>query len=109
MSFKCLVCLMSMTFQRSASSSTSSSSEPPKPIDPSKAKRCTNPSQRFTGRDDALKKIEACFFADDGQQHIFVLHGLGGAGKTQIAYKFISEFCYKLTTDENSEWCVSCL
>ncbi|KAJ7451942.1 P-loop containing nucleoside triphosphate hydrolase protein, partial [Mycena latifolia] len=26
-----------------------------------------------------------------GQQHIFLLHGLGGAGKTQIALKFIQE------------------
>jgi hypothetical protein len=24
-------------------------------------------------------------------RHIFVLHGLGGAGKSQIAYKFIEE------------------
>ncbi|KAJ7714851.1 hypothetical protein B0H16DRAFT_512159 [Mycena metata] len=31
------------------------------------------------------------FFFDSGIQHIYVLHGLGGAGKTQIALKFIKE------------------
>lgn len=33
------------------------------------------------------------FFTDGAEgQHIYVLHGLGGAGKTQIALKFIKEF-----------------
>jgi tRNA A37 threonylcarbamoyladenosine biosynthesis protein TsaE len=32
------------------------------------------------------------FFTQDiGKQHIYVLHGLGGAGKTQIALKFIND------------------
>ncbi|KAJ7765163.1 P-loop containing nucleoside triphosphate hydrolase protein [Mycena metata] len=31
------------------------------------------------------------FFSDPGIQHIYVLHGLGGAGKTQITLKFINE------------------
>ncbi|KAJ7028282.1 P-loop containing nucleoside triphosphate hydrolase protein, partial [Mycena alexandri] len=31
------------------------------------------------------------FKTDSGSQHIFVLYGLGGAGKTQIALKFIKE------------------
>jgi GTPase SAR1 family protein len=32
------------------------------------------------------------FFKQDlGKQHIYVLYGLGGAGKTQIALKFIEE------------------
>jgi hypothetical protein len=31
------------------------------------------------------------FTRDLGKQHIFVLHGLGGAGKTQTALKFIAE------------------
>ncbi|KAJ7855803.1 hypothetical protein B0H13DRAFT_1727882 [Mycena leptocephala] len=36
------------------------------------------------------------FTRDIGKQHIYVLHGLGGAGKTQIALKFInsSQFSY---------------
>ncbi|KAJ7695263.1 hypothetical protein B0H16DRAFT_1443183 [Mycena metata] len=31
------------------------------------------------------------FLSDTGIQHTYVLHGLGGAGKTQIALKFIKE------------------
>ncbi|KAJ7441896.1 P-loop containing nucleoside triphosphate hydrolase protein, partial [Mycena galericulata] len=31
------------------------------------------------------------FDQDTGNQHIFLLHGLGGAGKTQIALKFIKQ------------------
>ncbi|KAJ7873537.1 P-loop containing nucleoside triphosphate hydrolase protein, partial [Mycena olivaceomarginata] len=31
------------------------------------------------------------FTSDKGKQHIYVLYGLGGAGKTQIALKFIKE------------------
>ncbi|KAJ7429170.1 P-loop containing nucleoside triphosphate hydrolase protein, partial [Mycena galericulata] len=31
------------------------------------------------------------FDQDTGDQHIFLLHGLGGAGKTQIALKFIKQ------------------
>ena len=30
------------------------------------------------------------FFNDLGQQHVFVLYGLGGAGKSQIAFKFVN-------------------
>ena len=31
------------------------------------------------------------FFNDLGKQHVFVLYGLGGAGKSQIAFKFVNE------------------
>ncbi|KAJ7742643.1 hypothetical protein B0H16DRAFT_1464083 [Mycena metata] len=40
---------------------------------------CPPPSRIFCGREDT------------GIQHIYVLHGLGGAGKTQIALKFINK------------------
>ena len=30
------------------------------------------------------------FFNDLGKQHIFVLYGLGGAGKSQIVFKFVN-------------------
>ena len=30
------------------------------------------------------------FFDDLGKQHVFVLYGLGGAGKSQIAFKFVN-------------------
>ncbi|KAF8193639.1 hypothetical protein K438DRAFT_1761774 [Mycena galopus ATCC 62051] len=45
----------------------------------------------FQGRRDILDQMHQFFSADVDGQHIFVLHGLGGAGKTQIALKFISK------------------
>ncbi|KAJ7765220.1 hypothetical protein B0H16DRAFT_1687407 [Mycena metata] len=54
------------------------------------ASHCPPPSRIFCGRQEILNKMRQ-FFSDSGIQHIFVLHGLGGAGKTQIALKFIKE------------------
>ncbi|KAJ7765214.1 hypothetical protein B0H16DRAFT_1687404 [Mycena metata] len=54
------------------------------------ASHCPPPSRIFCGRQEILNKIHH-FFSDPGIQHIYVLHGLGGAGKTQIALKFIKE------------------
>ncbi|KAJ7700632.1 P-loop containing nucleoside triphosphate hydrolase protein [Mycena metata] len=54
------------------------------------ASHCPPPSRIFCGRQDILEKMQH-FFSDSGIQHIYVLHGLGGAGKTQIALKFINE------------------
>ncbi|KAJ7704675.1 hypothetical protein B0H16DRAFT_710753 [Mycena metata] len=51
---------------------------------------CPPPSRIFCGRQDILDKMHH-FFSDTGGQHIYVLYGLGGAGKTQIALKFIEE------------------
>jgi hypothetical protein len=49
------------------------------------------PSRIFTGREDILSELEACFFPADAteDQKCFVLDGLGGSGKTQIALMFI--------------------
>lgn len=57
----------------------------------------------FTGRLDVLKKMRECFELSSSasvatQQRVFVLHGLGGAGKTQIALRFVQE---------NTERCVA--
>ncbi|KAJ7694720.1 P-loop containing nucleoside triphosphate hydrolase protein [Mycena metata] len=54
------------------------------------ASYCPPPSRLFCGRQDILDKVHH-FFSDTGSQHIYVLHGLGGAGKTLIALKFIKE------------------
>ncbi|KAJ7840938.1 putative kinesin [Mycena olivaceomarginata] len=43
----------------------------------------------FQGRQDILEKMAKYFSADPGQRHTYVLHGLGGSGKTQIALKFL--------------------
>ncbi|KAJ7458472.1 hypothetical protein FB451DRAFT_579993 [Mycena latifolia] len=53
--------------------------------------KCPPPSRIFHGRQQILDKMHKFFEQDLNQQHIFLLHGLGGAGKTQIALKFIQE------------------
>ena len=57
-----------------------------------KLKHCPPAVQRFTGRYDILAQMRECFSNDSRNQRIFVLYGLGGAGKTQIALKFV-EIC----------------
>ncbi|KAG8722151.1 hypothetical protein FRC09_006729 [Ceratobasidium sp. 395] len=54
-------------------------------------KNCPPTSIIFTGRKTVLSQIEEYFMGDPrtSVQHVFVLHGLGGSGKTQIALKFI--------------------
>ncbi|KAJ7720422.1 hypothetical protein B0H16DRAFT_389270 [Mycena metata] len=54
------------------------------------ASHCPPPSRIFCGRRDILDKMHH-FFSDTGSQHIYVLYGLGGAGKTQIALKFMND------------------
>jgi len=54
-----------------------------------------NPSTRFTGRTEIIAKLKEHFSANayDGVQKrkYFLLHGMGGIGKTQICLKFIEE------------------
>ncbi|KAG8736677.1 hypothetical protein FRC10_009055, partial [Ceratobasidium sp. 414] len=49
------------------------------------------PSPIFTGREDRIEQIKACLALGDRERRVFVLHGLGGAGKTQIALKAIEQ------------------
>ena len=55
-------------------------------------------SSLFTGRDDLLNALED-FFTDQGPgQHLrreYLLFGMGGAGKTQIALKFAESYQQK--------------
>ncbi|KAJ7657036.1 acyl transferase/acyl hydrolase/lysophospholipase, partial [Mycena rosella] len=59
-------------------------------------KICPAPSVRFAGRQDILRKMAEYFDAHLGHRHIFLLHGLGGSGKSQVAFKFVeqSESCF---------------
>ncbi|KAG6895183.1 hypothetical protein C0992_002722 [Termitomyces sp. T32_za158] len=55
------------------------------------------PSPLFIGREDILLNLEKCFdpFQSSLKMQVqlhYVLHGLGGAGKTQIALKFCHKF-----------------
>ncbi|KAJ6450469.1 P-loop containing nucleoside triphosphate hydrolase protein, partial [Mycena sanguinolenta] len=52
---------------------------------------CPPPSKIFHGRRATLDDLHQFFADDTGKQKIYVLYGLGGAGKTQIALKFIQE------------------
>ncbi|KAJ7787070.1 P-loop containing nucleoside triphosphate hydrolase protein [Mycena olivaceomarginata] len=52
---------------------------------------CPPPSRIFHGRRDILDKMHHFFTSNAGTQNIYVLYGLGGIGKTQIALKFIQE------------------
>ena len=54
-----------------------------------------NPSNRFTGRTEAIAKLKNHFFANMNDlaqnRKFFLLHGMGGIGKTQICLKFVEE------------------
>jgi hypothetical protein len=53
-----------------------------------------NPSTRFTGRTEVITKLKSHFSnTNDSVQkrNFFLLHGMGGIGKTQICLKFIEE------------------
>ncbi|KAJ7433521.1 P-loop containing nucleoside triphosphate hydrolase protein [Mycena galericulata] len=63
----------------------------PVPLPVQSINNCPPPSRIFQGRQAILNKIHGYFDQDTGDQHIFLLHGLGGAGKTQIALKFIEQ------------------
>ncbi|KAG9119071.1 hypothetical protein FRC07_006088, partial [Ceratobasidium sp. 392] len=53
-------------------------------------KKCPPPSRFFVGREEPLAQMYRCFFSDHPtEQLLFILHGLGGSGKSQIARKFV--------------------
>ncbi|KAK7037905.1 P-loop containing nucleoside triphosphate hydrolase protein [Favolaschia claudopus] len=54
-------------------------------------KPCPLPVSTFTGQQGILEKMHQLFNQNQGSRHIFVLHGLGGSGKSQIALKFVEE------------------
>ncbi|KAJ7443674.1 hypothetical protein FB451DRAFT_1376624 [Mycena latifolia] len=58
---------------------------------PGYLKVCPPPTFHFTGREDILDAMKKYFNTDVGQRHILLLHGLGGAGKSQIAFKFVEQ------------------
>ncbi|KAJ6471935.1 P-loop containing nucleoside triphosphate hydrolase protein [Mycena sanguinolenta] len=55
---------------------------------------CPPPSRIFHGRRTVLDAMHHFFAQETGKQKIYVLYGLGGAGKTQIALKFIEEWTH---------------
>jgi len=54
-------------------------------------KICPLPVKSFIGRKEILDKMCQYFNSGHKSQHVFVLHGLGGAGKSQLAFKFLED------------------
>jgi len=54
-------------------------------------KICPLPVKSFIGRKEILNKMCHYFDTDHKGQHAFVLHGLGGSGKSQLAFKFLED------------------
>ncbi|KAK7028418.1 FabD/lysophospholipase-like protein, partial [Favolaschia claudopus] len=54
-------------------------------------KLCPLPVPSYTGRQDILEQMHQFFGRNQGSRHIFVLYGLGGSGKSQLALKFVQE------------------
>lgn len=52
-------------------------------------KHCPPPTPFFTGRDTILQDMHQYFSTKSEQGHIFVLHGLGGSGKSEISRRFV--------------------
>ncbi|KDN49748.1 hypothetical protein RSAG8_01813, partial [Rhizoctonia solani AG-8 WAC10335] len=49
---------------------------------------CPPPLPTFVGEEDVLTQMDRCIFDGTEGRRVFVLYGLGGAGKTQLALKF---------------------
>lgn len=56
------------------------------------------PTSVFVGREKPVSRVIACVIHDTRLRRIFVLHGLGGSGKTQIALRVV-----EITQDEWTE------
>jgi hypothetical protein len=52
-------------------------------------KRCPAPSPVFTGHEAQVLQVQTCLIGVVGERRICVIHGLGGAGKTQVALRAI--------------------
>ncbi|KAG8699887.1 hypothetical protein FRC08_005055, partial [Ceratobasidium sp. 394] len=61
-------------------------------------KQCPAPTPVFTGREDKIAQVAACISRGDMECCVFVVHGMGGVGKTQIALKAI-ERTHAMWTD----------
>jgi len=65
---------------------------PRPPVEPMEERKlCPLPVASFTGRKEILDKMRRYFDSDGKLQRVFVLYGLGGSGKSQIAFKFLQE------------------
>jgi hypothetical protein len=54
-------------------------------------KQCPRPTSIYTGRSAILDAISTFYGSVEKKQHVMVLYGLGGGGKSQIGYKFVEQ------------------
>ncbi|KAJ7746213.1 hypothetical protein B0H14DRAFT_456347 [Mycena olivaceomarginata] len=54
-------------------------------------KPCPLPVSLFTGRTDIRQDMRRFFDRDRGFRHVFVLYGLGGSDKSQLAFQFVQD------------------
>ena len=54
-------------------------------------KLCPLPVASFTGQRKILDKMHGYFDSESKFQHVFILYGLGGSGKSQLAFKSLDE------------------
>ncbi|KEP52390.1 kinesin light chain [Rhizoctonia solani 123E] len=52
-------------------------------------RRCPAPSPIFTGCEQKISGVESCITGSTTERKVCIVHGLGGAGKTQIALKVV--------------------
>ena len=71
--------------------SVSPSPSPESSLRERERKLCPPPVASFIGRQDILNRMRKYFDSESACQRLFVLYGLGGAGKSQLAFKFIEE------------------
>jgi len=70
-------------------------------------KLCSPPVTSFIGRKAIFEKMCKYFDSEYASQRIFILHGIGGAGKSQLAFKFTEESKgtrYKNPSNKNKLW-----
>jgi hypothetical protein len=58
--------------------------------------RCPLPSTKFIGREKELKKLTDFFSSDAPGPKVFVMKGMGGCGKSQIAFQFFHRYILEL-------------
>ncbi|KEP46808.1 putative calcium-independent phospholipase A2-gamma, partial [Rhizoctonia solani 123E] len=60
-------------------------------LEPAIVKKCPAPSSYYTGRAKETQGVGSCIVNNGNQQQVCVIYGLGGAGKSQLAFKTIQQ------------------
>ncbi|KEP45946.1 putative calcium-independent phospholipase A2-gamma, partial [Rhizoctonia solani 123E] len=60
-------------------------------LEPAIVKKCPAPSSYYTGRAKETQGVGSCIVNSGHQQQVCVIYGLGGAGKSQLAFKAIQQ------------------